>query len=103
MIRWNAEPLIERAIREFCEAALPDAHDLDSLTYSVTPDGGLLRVEADIPTSEMDAWLMLDVDVSGNEPAVTGLSCLRSGTGDDSESVYKWTGDVPEWTLQPSD
>ncbi len=103
MIHWNAEPFIERAIREFCEEALPDAHDLDDLTYSITPDGDKLRIEIDIPTSEMDAWLMLMVDVRGDRPEVSGVSCLRSGTGDGSDDVYKWTSDAPEWTLQPSD
>lgn len=100
MTHWNAEPLIDRTVRDFIKAALPDAHDTDDLSYTVMPDGGRLRVEVDIPTSEMEAWLMLMIDVNGDAPAVAGLSCLRSGLGDDSEAVYEWTQDVPEWTLR---
>ena len=103
MIYWNAQPLIESTVRDYIEAALPDAHDTDDLTYAVAPDGDKLRVEVDIPTSDMEAWLMLMVDVNGDEPAIASFSCLRSGLGNDAEDVYEWTQDKPEWTLKEID
>lgn len=100
MMQWNVNHLIEHTVRKFCEVALPDAHDIDDLSYAIVPDDDKLRVEMDIPTSEMEAWLMLAVDVDGYEPVITGLSCLRSGIGERSEEVYEWTQNVPEWTAR---
>lgn len=99
-MRWSANDLVEETIRTFCRDFLEDAHNLEDLSYAITPVDGLLRVEVDVPTSEMDAWATLMVDVSGEEPRVVSLSCLRSGTGDHCDDVYEWTSETRVWTLK---
>lgn len=102
-MNWIANALVTSTILEFCRAHLKDAHDTEGLSYTIAPQDGLLRVEVDVPTSEMDAWLMLYVDVNGDTPVVKDISCLRSGIGDRSDDVYEWTSETQRWTLRDDD
>lgn len=101
---------IDAIVGSFVEQALPDAHDPERRSYRLFDegqDGGgrpVYFVEADIPTSASDCWLDFGfvMDEEGR-PIVTTLFGMRSGTGDDSDSVYVWDERNGSWQLAPND
>lgn len=90
--------LIGETIETFVKQALPDAHEWED-SFRVVRHEGAYHVEADIPTSAMSCWLDFDVAKQGGRWVVTSLSAMRSGTGDDEDSVYVWDAQKRSWQL----
>lgn len=103
-MRWEFDDVVESVVSSFALCELPDAHDWEDLTYAVMPvgradaDGACWRVEADVPTSAMDAWLSFTLVLAPGQarPVVRDVSCIRNGR-DDGETCYVWEGG--EWSV----
>lgn len=106
-MHWNHNNLVESTVASFVALELPDAHGWGDLPYQVMPVGSLdgvmrsgecWRVEADIPTSSMDAWLSFTLVISPgeSEPVVRDIHCVRNGR-DDGEKCYVWQDG--EWSI----
>lgn len=97
---------IEAIISGFVERALPDAHDWEERSYRLFEEGldeegrRSFFVEADIPTVGSDCWLDFGfvIDADGRFH-VTRLFGMRSGTGEDGDSVYVWEERSASWQL----
>lgn len=109
-VRWAYDDLVNDAITEFVLRHLPDAHDWEDGSYSVTSldgnDGQAYRDEMDIPTSAQDCWLSFEVAIPNldSEPMALFVQGIRSGIGDDEVTTYVCQGLDGEWKkTEPKD
>lgn len=105
-MHWNHNDLVESTVASFVALELPDAHDWEDLPYQVMPVGSLQgmgsgecwRVEADVPTSSMDAWLSFTVvDPAEGEPRVADVRCLRDSRDPADATCFEWADG--EWRV----
>lgn len=92
-MHWEHEDIIKSVMSSFAACELPDAHGQQDDACEITPAGSLRgagqywRVEADIPTSAMDAWFTFTLVLAEDtiKPVVRDVRCIRNGHDDGAE------------------